>query len=71
MSVVMSLVGVALIIAPTTDATTKGVGVSLLLTVSTAWFVPGAARQIAAQIKQQVQDIPGAVPTPPTAPPGA
>lgn len=56
MSILMALIGLALILAPGTDATTKGVGVSLLLTVSAAWFVPGAARQVAKEVQATVQE---------------
>ena len=51
MSIVLIGVGVFLIADPGLDATTKGVGISLILTVSGAWFIPGAARQVAEQVK--------------------
>jgi hypothetical protein len=64
MSIVFGLIGLALILAPTTDAGTKGVGTGLLLTVSGAWFVPGAAKQIAYQVEQQVTNaLPDVAPT--------
>lgn len=52
MSVVMALIGLILIIAPITDASTKAVGVGLIFTVSGAWFVPNAARQVIREVTQ-------------------
>jgi len=63
MSVFFGLAGLALILDPATDSTMKGVGVSLILTVAGAWFVPGAAKQMAYQV---VQDK--SIPTDPPAP---
>lgn len=48
-------IGTALIIVPWTDAATKGVGISLLSMVAAAWFVPGAARQVAYQVQKKVE----------------
>ena len=47
------------------DGTMKGIGVGILTTVVGAWFVPGAAKQMATQIQAQVQE---AVPAPAPAP---
>lgn len=54
MSIIIALCGLTLILWPTTDAATKAIGISLLLTVSGAWFIPGAAKQVAYQIQKQI-----------------
>lgn len=54
MSIVACIVGLALVVYPGTEASTRGVGISIILTVVGAWFVPGAARQVAEQVQQQV-----------------
>lgn len=68
-------IGTALILVPYTDAPTKGIGVALLSTVSAAWFVPGAARQVVYQVSKQnlQQPAPPASETPaqPATPPVA
>ena len=47
------------------DGTMKGIGVGILTTVVGAWFVPGAAKQMATQIQAQVQEaVPAPVPAP-------
>lgn len=56
MSVILACLGFGLIIYPSTDSTVKGVGVTLLLTVSSSWFIPSAARQVAQEVKQNVTD---------------
>lgn len=53
MSIVFTLAALFLIVFPGLDATTRGVGVSILLTVVGAWFIPGAARQVVAQMNNQ------------------
>lgn len=55
MSVFLGIAGLILIIVPVTDAGMKAIGGGLLLTVSGAWFVPGAAKQMATQIMLQQQ----------------
>ena len=47
MSITTLFIALIIVIAPSTDASTKAVGVGMMLTVSGAWFVPGAARQMA------------------------
>ena len=47
------------------DVTMKGIGVGILTTVVGAWFVPGAAKQMATQIQEQVKEV---VPAPAPAP---
>lgn len=64
MSLFFGLIGLALLVVPGMDATTKGVGISLILTVAGAWFVPGAAKQVAYQVQQQVTAPPTPAPTP-------
>lgn len=58
MSLFVGGAGLALILVPGTDATAKGVGFSLLLTVSGAWFVPGAARQAVEAVKDSTPPPP-------------
>lgn len=53
MSIVMTCAGLALILL-TTDATMRGVGVTLILTVQAAWFVSGGAKQVAAEVIKQL-----------------
>lgn len=57
MSLACTVVGVALMLAPGTDATTKGIGASLVMTVQGYWFVSGSAKQIATEV---VSQLPGA-----------
>lgn len=56
MSIVFTLAALFLIVFPDLDHTTKGVGVSILLTVVGAWFIPGAAKQVIAQMNGQQGD---------------
>lgn len=56
MSILLIFTGVFLVVFPGLDATTKGVGISLILTVSGAWFIPGAARQVAEKVQKNVSD---------------
>ena len=67
MSALFAAIGLTLILVPWTDATTKSIGVSLLLTVSAAWFVPGAAKQISSDITKQIQQLQPPTTTPPAA----
>jgi hypothetical protein len=53
MSVLMTIVGLALVLF-TADPATKGVGITLILTVQGAWFISGAAKQVAHEMAEQV-----------------
>lgn len=53
MSILMTLVGLALILCPGLTAATQAVGIALILSVQTAWFVPGAARQVVHEVVKQ------------------
>lgn len=61
MSVFFGLIGIVLVVYPGLDPTTKGVGISLILTISGAWFIPSAAKQMASAI-QQAPDPPSTLP---------
>lgn len=54
MSIFFTLVGLFLIVFPGLDAGIKAIGVSLIATVSAAWFVPNAAKQVATEVKNEV-----------------
>lgn len=56
MSILFSIIGLILIILPVTDASIKAVGIGLLMTVSGAWFVPNAARQVVQEINKTQQE---------------
>ena len=58
MSVLMSLVGLTLILWPGLPAATTGVGIGLILTIQTAWFIPGAAKQVAHEVGKQIPSQP-------------
>lgn len=60
MSVAFAVIGTLIIILPT-DPTIKGLGVTLLLTVSGAWFIPGAAKQVAYEVQKQLPPAPAPV----------
>ena len=64
MSILMTLVGVVLVIWPNLPAATSGVGVALILSVQAAWFVPGAAKQVAHEVTNQITTD-GLQPAPP------
>lgn len=56
--------GALLIMLPTADATSRGIGVMLITTSSGAWFIPGAAKQVAVEViktasPQGVQGVQG------------
>lgn len=57
MSVLFAVIGTLLILF-SKDAAVQGMGVTLVLTVSGAWFIPGAAKQVAYQVTQQSQSQP-------------
>lgn len=58
MSLAMTGVGLALILF-TNDATLKGLGVSCILTVQAAWFIPSSAKQLATEVVAQAQKTGG------------
>lgn len=62
MSVLFTMVGLALILL-TSDATLRGLGVTIILTVQAAWFIPGSAKQIATEVFKQLQ-VTGYIQTP-------
>jgi hypothetical protein len=55
MSVISTITGLFLILS-STDATTKGIGVTLIMTVNGYWFVSGAAKQVASEVVSQVKE---------------
>jgi hypothetical protein len=55
MSVVCVIAAVILILF-SHDAALQGTGVSLLLTVSGSWFIPGAAKQVAYQVSKKIPE---------------
>jgi len=50
MSIFLTLIGVVLILYPGTPPDAHGVGIGLILTVQGAWFIPGAAKQVATEV---------------------
>ena len=63
-SVIFVVTGLLLIFF-SPDGTMKGIGVGILTTVVGAWFVPGAAKQVANQIQAQVNEaVPAPAPDP-------
>lgn len=58
MSVLTTITGLILALAGT-DAATKGIGVTLVLTVNTAWFVSGSAKQVASEVIAQMSQKAG------------
>lgn len=46
MSIVFLIVAMLLILFPGTAPDIKGIGVGIIFTVSGAWFIPGAAKQV-------------------------
>jgi hypothetical protein len=65
MSIFMTLVGLALILYPGLPSATQGIGIGLILAVQAAWFVPGAAKQVATEITKTIS-----APLPPPDTPG-
>ncbi len=53
MSILLILVGVLLILYPGISQEVHAIGISMILTVSSTWFIPGAARQVLNQVQQQ------------------
>lgn len=58
MSIFMTLVGLTLIVVPGLNSGAQGVGIGLILAVQAAWFVPGAAKQVAYEVSKQLVVIP-------------
>lgn len=58
MSIFMTLVGLALILIPGVNSGAQGVGIGIILAVQAAWFVPGAAKQVATEVIKQMNTIP-------------
>jgi hypothetical protein len=54
MSVIVAAIGLTLVLVPSVDSTTRGVGISLILTVTSAWFIPSAAKQVVQQVAEQL-----------------
>jgi len=54
MSILSTITGLCLVLAPT-DATTKGIGVTLIMTVQGYWFVSGSAKQVASEVTSLIQ----------------
>jgi len=54
MSIVMDITGLLLVLL-TVDATVKAIGITLILAVQAAWFIPGSAKQVAYEVVKQVQ----------------
>ena len=54
MSILIFSGGLVCILWPGADASLKGIGVGMLITVQSAWFVPGAAKQVAQEVVQSV-----------------
>ncbi len=54
MSIFMTLVGLALILVPGVNTGAQGVGIGIILAVQAAWFVPGAAKQVAPEVVKQM-----------------
>lgn len=50
MSMFMTIVGIVLILYPGDPPSAQGVGIGLILAVQAAWFVPGAAKQVATEV---------------------
>ena len=59
-TIFFGILGGLLILLPTSDATSKGVGIALITTTSGAWFIPGAAKQYATEVTKGVQGVQGA-----------
>ncbi len=59
MSIICTLAGLVLVLIPGTDATTKGVGTTLILTVQSSWFISGSAKQVASEVVSQMNQVAG------------
>src|SRR5258708_34335653 len=58
MSIFMALVGLTLILIPGVNSGVQGVGIGIILAVQAAWFVPGAAKQVATEVVKQASSQP-------------
>jgi uncharacterized membrane protein HdeD (DUF308 family) len=58
-TIFFGILGTLLILLPTADPTSRGLGVALLTTASGAWFIPGAAKQVVNQVTKQSQGVQG------------
>lgn len=54
MSILLILVGVLLIIYPGLSSDAHGIGIGLIMTVTSAWFIPGAAKQVIYQAQKSI-----------------
>lgn len=54
LSIVLILVGTAFVLVPYLDQSTRGIGVSIIITVMGSWFIPQAAKQTVDQMNKQV-----------------
>lgn len=52
MSIFLLTAAMLLVLMPGTGPDLHGIGISLVLTVSGAWFIPGAAKQVLSQLPQ-------------------
>jgi hypothetical protein len=60
------ILGALLILFPTADATSHGIGITLITTASGAWFIPGAAKQVATEVQKVTsRALPGTPDKPP------
>lgn len=56
MSVLVFGGGLTCLLWPNADSMVKGLGVGMLISVQSAWFVPGAAKQVAQEVVQTVEE---------------
>lgn len=52
MSIILLIVGCLFVLFPGTSQDIHAIGISLVLTVSGAWFIPGAAKQVINQVQK-------------------
>lgn len=62
MSIAFLIAAMLLILFPSTPPDVKGIGIGLVFTVSGAWFIPGAAKQVLNQVQKPPDPGPGAKP---------
>jgi uncharacterized membrane protein HdeD (DUF308 family) len=58
MSIVLIAVGCLFVLLPGTNGDIHGVGIMLVTTVSGAWFIPGAAKQVLSQVQNGNSNVP-------------
>ncbi len=51
-SVILITIGALFVLMPGTSSDVHAIGISLILTVSGAWFIPGAAKQVINQVHE-------------------